>query len=164
MSKFIELSQGYTTEVDDEFFDYLNQWKWYCEKGGYAVRNSRIDEGIGDKNIYMHRVIMGDPYRTNGMDVDHIDSNKRNNKVSNLRWATHQQNLRNKVIRSSNKTGYIGVSTHSFYKNKWRARIMVDGKEIGLGLFPSIKEAAIAYNNKAIELFGKYAKLNEIKE
>jgi hypothetical protein len=57
---------------------------------------------------------------------------------------------------------YKGVSFDSI-NNKWRSGIMINGKTIHLGRFNLEEEAAIAYNNKAIELFGEFAKINNIK-
>ena len=91
--------------------------------------------------------------------VDHIDRNKLNNHLLNLRWCTKQENQYN---RSKNKNGtsvYKGVSFHK-KANKWLSRINQYGHPIHLGYFTDESEAAHAYDRKAIELFGVFAKLN----
>ena len=93
-------------------------------------------------------------------DVDHIDNNRLNNKVNNLRWATHQQNTMNKAKTTTKTTSkYKGV----WKESKWRAGIKHNYKTIHLGYFETEEEAARAYNAKATELFGELAKLNIIE-
>ena len=84
--------------------------------------------------------------------IDHKDRNKLNNKFGNLRLCTSSQNQANTV-----SNGYKGVSRN---KKKWRARIMFKRKEIRLGNFDNQEDAARAYDIKALELFGEFAKLN----
>lgn len=72
--------------VDDEDFEYLNQWKWTAHRIGndwYATRGEK------KKIIYMHREILRTP---KGMLTDHIDMDGLNNQKKNLRICTHQQN------------------------------------------------------------------------
>ncbi len=75
--------------------------------------------------------------------VDHIDRNRQNNSIDNLRWATYSENQLNSPIRG--KSIYRGVY---FYKpsNKWKAQIQIDGKKKYIGLYASEIEAAKAYN------------------
>ena len=72
--------------------------------------------------------------------VDHIDNNKLNYNISNLRWATHTENNINKSMQSDNSSGHKGV-----YWNKklckWQAYISIDGIKIHLGLYDTIEEA-----------------------
>lgn len=82
--------------------------------------------------------------------IDHIDGNGLNNSKSNLRLADQSVNLKNKSIDRSSKTGVHGVG---FYtpRGKYRARCMVDKKEIHLGYFDDLFEAICARksaNNK----------------
>lgn len=93
--------------------------------------------------------------------IDHIDGNTENNFISNLRPVTVQQNAANSKIYSHNKSGYNGVYWHK-RDNKWRSKIMYNGKNIHIGCYTDIHEAAEAYNEKAREFFGEYARLNVI--
>ena len=91
--------------------------------------------------------------------VDHKDRNSLNNHLSNLRFCTRKENQQN---RSKNKNGtsmYKGVSFHKPL-NKWVARIKHNDHQIHLGYFTDEAEAARAYDRKASELFGVFAKLN----
>lgn len=90
--KTIELTQGQVTLVDDEDYEWLNQWKWYANKapyGFYAMRHSLKIEGRPRDDISMHRIII---MAQKGEQVDHKDGNRLNNCRSNLRLATVSQN------------------------------------------------------------------------
>ena len=78
-----------------------------------------------------------------------------------MRLCKKQQNEFNTKVRSDNTTGYKGVS-FSKSKNKYRSYINKDGHYYHLGYFNTKEEAALTYNQKAISLFGEYARLNEI--
>lgn len=77
-------------------------------------------------------------------DIDHIDGNKANNSINNLRDVTRQLNCLNTSTKSKNTSGYRGVSLHN---NKWRARIMLEGKSTIIGSYDTPEEASIAYQN-----------------
>lgn len=95
--------------------------------------------------------------------VDHIDNNKLNNNLSNLRYATHFENNRNaKKTTKETSSIYKGVSFNKNIK-KYQAQIGRNGKNMYLGIFDNEKEAAKSYNKKAIELFGEFAHLNIIE-
>jgi D-Tyr-tRNAtyr deacylase len=85
--------------------------------------------------------------------VDHIDRNKLNNHISNLRYASDSENQMNKSIQSNNTSGVIGVRFNKT-KNKWIADIKKDGKSKHLGSFKT-KEEAILARQKAEETYFK---------
>ncbi len=94
--------------------------------------------------------------------VDHIDHDKTNNCVTNLRWCSSSQNNMNRSKQSSTCSSvYKGVG---WYKplQKWRAQIRLDGKLKHIGYFASEIQAAVAYNNAAICHFTEFACLNVI--
>ncbi|MFW9874253.1 MAG: AP2 domain-containing protein [Candidatus Thorarchaeota archaeon] len=162
--KKIVLTKDKFALVDDEDFDYLNQWKWHAltkKKPNtiryYACRT--IKENGKKKNIYMHRLLMNFP---KNKQVDHSDHDTLNNQKSNLRTCTNAQNSynQNKRIGSSQ---YKGVHWYKQTK-KWVARIMYNYKNISIGYFKSEIEAAKAYDEKAKKLFGEFAYLNFPKE
>jgi len=138
--KLIPLTQNKFATVDDEDFDYLNQWKWYCNNYGYAVRDIRVTSKI-KKIILMHRVINKTPLE---FETDHIDRNPLNNQKKNLRTVTSSQNKMNKGKRKDNTSGYKGI-TWNKKAHKWQAQIELNGKGIYLGLYSNIQGAWLAH-------------------
>lgn len=90
-------------------------------------------------------------------DLDHIDTDKANNRISNLREATMSQNLANANRRSDNQSGFKSVHWHNT-RNKWTAQINIGGKRRHLGLFATAAEAHAAYVAKANEVYGEFAR------
>lgn len=89
-------------------------------------------------------------------DIDHINNNRSDNRISNLREATRSQNLQNASIMSNNTSGYKGV----FWiknKNRWSAQIKINGKRRRLGVFKTALDAHKAYCLAAKEGFGEFA-------
>jgi hypothetical protein len=78
--------------------------------------------------------------------IDHIDQNKLNNKIENLREITNSENQHNKGLNRNNSSGYKGVSWKRNHK-KWRAGVQVNKKEIHLGYYDTPEEAYKAYCN-----------------
>ena len=158
--KEISLTNGGVAIVDDEDFDELNRYKWLSheEKNtSYAWRHEKKGFRQYGK-IKMHRQILN-PKITES--VDHINGNGLDNRRDNIRICTAQQNQMNRQNHSIHSSGYKGVSFHK--KNKrWRATINLNGKQVSAGCYPTPKLAAIAYNEKAIELFGEFARPNVI--
>ena len=151
--KIIKLSNGIETAVDDNLYGYLNQWNWYPAGGGYASST------INGKTVYMHRLIMK---AKRGEEVDHINSNKLDNRRVNLRLCSTRENKMNRTISKKNNTsGFKGVV---FCKRDkvWYSRIKVNYKSIHLGSFQTKEEAAKIYNIFARRYFGKFAKLNVV--
>lgn len=142
--KYISLTKGRLAIVDDEDFERVNKYKWYFER--YATHKSK------NECFRMHNLIM------NAKEVDHINGNKLDNRRENLRVVTRSQNNWNQK-KTRGASIYKGVSWHKQTK-KWRVRVNKFGKEYGLGLFENEKEAAVAYDEKAKELFGNHARLN----
>jgi hypothetical protein len=102
------------------------------------------------------------PNLENKQQVDHIDRDPLNNHISNLRWATSGENSRNKSSYKNSSSKYKGVS-FSKTKKKWISMLSINNKDNFLGYFYCEKEAALAYNKKAKEMFGEFANLNDIE-
>lgn len=132
----IKLTQGKFALVDDDMFEYLNQFKWFCDSRGYAVRD--IGGRKNKKRILMHRLINKTP---KNLVTDHINRNKLDNRKKNLRSVTQRQNTFNAKLSKNNKSGYNGIS---FYKNRWVARIKFNYKIIYLGRFLHLEDAILA--------------------
>ncbi|MDR9852943.1 HNH endonuclease [Paenibacillus sp. VCA1] len=153
----ITLSRGKQTVVDDEDYDQLSQFKWWVDAYGYAL--TTVGGRLNKKNIRMHRMLTG---AQPGQVVDHIDGDPLNNQKANLRIVTQKENVRNSKPKPS-RSGYKGVSWYS-QTNRWVARIICDGVYYHIGYYHDPKDAARAYNAKALELFGEYARLNVIPD
>jgi len=143
----------YFALVDDEDFELVSQYKWSISSYGYAECRDSEHKILG-----MHRLII--PTKS-GMKIDHINMNPLDNRRENLRICTHRQNLWNRIKPTNNTSGFKGVSWEK-RRNKWRASICKNYKQFSLGEFFTKNEAALAYNRKARELFGNFARLNTI--
>lgn len=156
--KYIQLSkQGknkgkYQALVDDQDYDRLNKFRWSITNNGYAIRR------LKDKYFLMHREIIDIP---KGMDTDHINRNKLDNRRKNLRIATRSQNNANQRLNSYNSSGYKGVSWNKTLK-LWMAYIKVDGKR-HVQWEKNREKAAEKYNQMAKKYFQEFANLNIIK-
>ena len=157
----IELTQGKFAFVDLEDIERVNKYKWFALKSGklwYAIRQFK-DETGRNRMQRLHRFIMNAEV---GIIVDHIDGDGLNCCKENLRFATHAQNRSNHAsLNLNNVSGYCGVSWKKD-KNKWHAYLTKKGVKKFLGYFSTKEEAAKAYNEAALQEFGKYAKLNVI--
>lgn len=160
--KVIELTQGRVAIVDDEDFEYLAQYRWHYankaggdEYSGYAVRApARVQRGVSLKKLSMHREIMKTP---EGMQCDHVNGNKLDNRRCNLRNATNSQNRHNVGPYKNNKFGLKGVSKK---RDKFQAQIMVNYVPKFLGSFDTPQQAHEAYRIAATELHKEFARLN----
>lgn len=138
---------GHYALVDDEDFDFLNQWKWYAKKGRYTFYACKSGSSTKKPRPHykMHRCIMGYP---KGM-VDHINGNGLDNRRCNLRIVTPRQNCQNQHVKRASK--YPGVRFHSQNKN-WIAEIQTKGIRRHLGVYKTEKEAFKAYRAAVHEL------------
>ena len=91
--------------------------------------------------------------------LDHIDGDRLNNKITNLRIANKQQNAWNRLPRKNVTSLYKGVSWDKV-RNKWAVYIKVDGKVVNLGRYLLEEDAAEAYNKAAIAHFNGFGRLN----
>lgn len=144
--------------VDDCWYEILSQYNWYVDVGGYAFMDRTMD-GIRQR-VFMHRYIMLAP---DGLEVDHINHNTSDNRTENLRIVRKQKNIWNSKISKNNTTGYKGVCWDKS-RNAYYVYICKDRHTYHVGRFETKEEAALAYNKKAIELFGENAWLNPISE
>ena len=138
--KRIYLTQGQVTLVDDEDYEYLNQWKWCakwntCTKSFYAVRGT-VKPGGGIRIVQMHREILGLKHGDK-REVDHIHHKTLDNRKSQIKIVTKQQNSFNR----QNTKGYHFDKA----SGKFRAVIYVDGKRKCLGRYNTEQEAHAVY-------------------
>ncbi len=156
--KQIKLTQGKYTLVDDEDYEWLNQWKWYVYglNFNFAARSVRFNHK--KKTILMHRLILNFPEKK---EIDHINGSQLDNRRSNLRLCIHKENMRNQKVRKDNKAGYRGVSWKTG-EQRWYSTINIDGRQKYLGSFKIKEKAAKMYNEAAKKYFGEFARLNNI--
>ena len=125
----------------------------WINAGGYHVIR------IKGHDMYVHRVAIYLTYGVWPEAVDHVNGNKLDNRISNLRIATRQENLFNSRCRSDSKSGVKGVNRHG---KGWRAKIKRDGILYSLGTYPTIEEASDAYKRAAAKLHEAYSFSDEI--
>jgi hypothetical protein len=160
-----ELTQKYMKEL----FDYREgNLIWKVRKAniinigdiaGYIKDNGYRYIRIDGKNYRAHRLIYLYHYGYLPNEIDHIDRNRSNNRIDNLRPATQSENKRNRGSYKNSSSCYKGVS---WCKSlcKWQASIYVNGKAKHLGYFIYEKEAAHTYDKVAIEYYGEFVYLN----
>lgn len=150
--KKIPLTKGLFAIVDDADYDELVKYKWSADKGNVTYYAQRTV--IGEKrNMRMHRQIMG--VTDSRFDVDHKNGNGLDNRRENLRVCTRTLNNANAKTPKDNKSGYKGVCWDKERK-KWAVKI----SRTHVGRFSNIEDAVKAYNSKAREMYGDFARVN----
>ena len=165
----------------------MEQWKIIDNYPNYSVsnlgnvRNDRknnilkcsVDKSTGYKRTaltkenkhnqhYVHRLVAGVFIENlaGRKCVDHIDNDRTNNNIDNLRWATHQENQRNCTKFKNCSTGKTGVHLHKM-TGKYTANITINYRTVHLGYFKTIEEAIIARKNAVDKHYGIYQKFND---
>jgi hypothetical protein len=121
---------------------------------------------VGTTRTSVHRIIweMHNGKIPDGFVIDHIDCNKSNNRLENLRLANSLENARNRPKDYNSTSGYKGVTIRKNRPNSCRAAIKVNGVNINLGTFPNtpegLREDARAYDAAAIKHHGDFVRLN----
>jgi hypothetical protein len=152
--KEIPLTKGRMAIVDDQDFEWLSTYKWYFNsQKGYAATPKKMQDGT-TKTISMQREIMNTPA---GMETDHINGNKLDNRRENLRVATHTQNQSNRGKQKNNTSGFKGVI---LLNGKWYRQIKYKWKNYHGGPFNTPEEAAADYDRAALELHGEFSNTN----
>jgi len=157
MARKIKLTRGKLALIDNEDFEYLNQWKWHWD-GEYAARTIKFN-GITHK-ITMHRLILNNIPK--GKESDHINRDKLDNRRNNLRIVSNAENQMNKNLQKNNRSGVRGICWYGKY-DKWQTRIGFGGKKMFLGYFSNIKDAIEIYNTTSKKLYGKFTYINQMK-
>lgn len=150
----IKLTQDQAAIVDPEFEPFLRQFSWSTvwTRDRFYARTYMWISGER-KTVQMHRFIMGMPKEM----VDHINGDSLDNRLSNLRLATSQENTWNsKKVKGA--INYIGVKQRKW--GKYESDIRVDGKKVFLGSFDTAELAAQAYDVACLKHRGEFAALN----
>ena len=140
---YVPLTKGYEAVIDAEDVGLITQWCWHARVGSrghvYAARGVTVGESVFA--LMMHRVICPAPTE---MFVDHIDGDSLNNRKTNLRLATNQENLRNRGRPKNNTSGFKGVIFDPRTK-MWCARITANNQTHWLGRHKTAEKAHAAY-------------------
>jgi hypothetical protein len=158
---YVPLTQGYVALVDAEYA-CVGDSMWCAlllKNGPYACRF--VSEAGTRQIAYLHRVIyeLANGQIPDKIQVDHVNRNGLDCRISNLRLATNTQNQANKGRSKNNASGFKGVSW-SKRVGKFAAYIKVDGKNKFLGYFDVALDAALVYDEAVISLRGEFAKTN----
>jgi hypothetical protein len=141
---------------------------WRRNRSGTAYAGSRAGNvncngyriiGLNGKRFQEHRICWLHFYGVlPDLDLDHINGNRSDNRIANLRPATDSQNQANKDASPRNTScGVKGVTWHKRCA-KWQASITINGKRRYLGVFASLDDAASAYMSAANDAFGEFAR------
>lgn len=156
---FLNCKHG-KVKIDLKNLDKIKQYTWFTKKSQnseYYVYTS-ITENKKERKISLHRFLMSaDP----NILVDHKNRDTLDNTLENLRLCTRAENNRNAKKNIRGKSKYKGVTIRP--SGRFGVYIQESGKPKCLGTFDCEKEAALAYNKRALEIFGQFANLNEIK-
>lgn len=153
---------GRVVTLDAADLSVLDGWTLSITTDGYVLLSGSYKEKPMRK-IYLHRELMNAEL---GKDVDHISGDRLDNRRINLRVCTRTENLFNGKRHSDGRGPYKGCyySKNQWDEKKWLARICVKGVNYYLGAFLTAEEAAAAYNTKARELCGAFARLNVLPQ
>jgi len=149
----IPLNNGMVALCDEDRFEEINEINWY-----YRNKRDVYPTGwVSERKAYaqLHKFL----YPDINSRLDHINGNKLDNRSCNLRPATNAENTRNGGKRANNTTGFKGVVREQKCKS-FRMQIGCDYKRYKEFGFLTAEAAAIAYDLKAIELHGEFARTN----
>lgn len=136
----VECFDGKKFLVDADRLDDISQFVWHIDKNNYAITKDR-----SGRILKLHRYLLGVLDRSD-IEVDHINRNTLDNRMSNLRLADRSLNCYNRDVSAYNSSGKVGVYKMTGY-NKWCAQINVHGSRYYLGSFDTFDEAVTARTN-----------------
>lgn len=149
---------GLVTHVDDADLALLAQYRFTLGRNGYARTYLREEGRARPRCMDLHLLLRDHQDR---LYKDHINGDKLDNRRSNLRPATAQENAWNQRVSRNNTTGYKGVRRLG---KRFQALIHKDGVQLCLSTYPTPELAAAAYNGAALALYGQFARLNDLSE
>lgn len=148
--KYILTTREQYAIVDDENYDYLNQWKWKLDSKGYAVRQTSRKLGKR-KIVYMHREVAKTPQ---DMLTDHKNFNKLDNRRKNLRICTKRENQIHQT-NSRNTSGIRGIS-YDKNSNKWIIQFSPQKYKYKRIYLNSKQDAIKKYNKMVKKYYGEF--------
>lgn len=147
-----------------DYCPLTGEFRWSSDGGSRARKGELAGSvntigylviGVGKKDLLAHRIAWAIVYGSLPPVIDHVDGNKLNNAIGNLRAANKSLNGANRGAQRNSLSGCKGVSKHH---RKWAATIMINKKSKYLGLFNTKEEAASAYMKAAEAAFGEFAR------
>lgn len=154
----VPLTQGFHTIVSEAHIERVKRHKWalHMGSGGPYARTTMYIAAGKKKTVYLHRFLT---YAPDGAVVDHRNHATLDNRDDNLNVCGFGSNKQNSQYNEDTISmfGYRGVSVCG---KKFRARYKLDGETFGIGVFPTPREAAEAYDAKMRELYGQFAWTN----
>lgn len=154
LCRTIPLTKGQCAIVDADRYIELMQWPWWAMKGEHNLSWYAVRLEYGTRRlIMMHRLIANPP---DDVEIDHENLNGLDNRRLNLRFASRSQNGANLALGAANTSGFKGVTP--LPSGKWRSGIRYEGVYYHLGCFIRREDATEAYRQKAVELFGEFAR------
>lgn len=129
--------------VDDEDYERVAAHRWSLQGTGYAHR--KVGPKGAQTAILLHRFILG-LEKGDGLHTDHRNGDRLDCQRANLRIVTNAQNHQNRTVGKANRSGHLGVSWFPLARTpgRWRAAVVLDGKQHHLGLFDDVDDAAQA--------------------
>ena len=140
--------------VDREDVNFIRYHKWRKDTNGRIITGNCTNK---NPRRELSRFLLG--VTDEDLVVDHIDGNPMNNTRGNLRICTQAENLFNKAMMSTNKSGFIGVNWDK-YRNRWSPEIRCGYRRWHLGRFDSFEEAVYARYCAEVELYGEFRNTN----
>ncbi len=140
-------SNGKPILVDEEVFGWASKLGWHVRGDGY------VSGRVMGRKVLLHRAILDAP---TGLEVDHINQDRLDNRRSNLRLCTRSQNIANRGAMCRSKFGVKGVWQQRGDVNFFRAQVMKDGVRY-FNSFHALEDARAWVTAKRVELFGEFA-------
>lgn len=150
----VPLTRGAVAIIDVVDIERVAKHSWCLDRAG-----NRLDYAmtrINNRSVRLHRYISSPP---DGLHVDHVNGNGLDNRRENLRLCSHRENLRNQRPQEGTVSGFKGVTVNKGSR-RWRAKIVIDDREVLIGTFNDAESAARAYDAAALEMHGEFAHLN----
>ena len=161
------MKEHFTREEASQFIEYHPESGMFRRKK-FAQRGKTDFRGRVDHKGYLRTQVAGKPVLCHRLawlmhygswpqgEIDHINGDRQDNRISNLRVCTHQQNNHNQPLRKTNTSGVKGVHFNR-KANKWHAQICLNYKIHHVGLFKDLSEAESAIKQRREELHGEFA-------
>jgi hypothetical protein len=153
----VPLTHDLVALVDHEDWERVMQHSWHAKPGDTTWYAETVMAG---RYVTLHRFLLEPPA---GLFVDHISGDGLDNRRVNLRVATPGQSVANRRRPRNNTSGYKGVYGVTYKQGvTWVAQISCNNRTRRLGSYQTPEDAALAYDCAAQELFGEFARLNEL--